>query len=289
MFIVDSSGSMSNDQKSLGNAFSSFISEADKQSVDYNIGVVTTDVQRKHKDRSSGHPNLDQDPGILWGSPKVITPKTPDKFNSFKKNAKVGTSGSADERGLEAGKMALTPPLIDDKAYNGGFLRQDSKLVLILVSDEEDHSPAPVDFYTNFFKSIKGFRNDALFDFHAVVQLPTGHKNRKCTSSSSYDTGTRYVQVSQKTNGEQYSICNANWGTTLANLGKLAFGLRREFVLSRQADASTIEVTVDNKLQTARTHYGYDFAVNSVYFLGGHIPPKGSTIKVEYDTVCIKP
>ena len=49
------------------------------------------------------------------------------------------------------------PPIID--MQNAGFLRDDARLAVIVVSDEEDSSDGPVSLYIDFFRNIKGFAN----------------------------------------------------------------------------------------------------------------------------------
>ena len=42
------------------------------------------------------------------------------------------------------------------------------------VADEEDQSPQTVNFYKNYFLSLKGFRNANLFSSHAIDGSSTG-------------------------------------------------------------------------------------------------------------------
>lgn len=275
LFVVDNSGSMSEEQNLLGQNIGSFVQFAQQQMIDYQISVTTTDVDWGQA-------------GWMTGNPTFITPSTPNGLNVFEQRVDgLGTGGSGDEQGLEAAYLALSDPLINTQ--NAGFLRQDAALAVVLVSDEEDSSPNTTTFYENFFRNIKGFQNASLFSFSAIVgPAPSG-----CFSGNgSADAGNRYISVAQATGGVVESICNVNWGQTLANIGLNSFGLRRSFQLSSQPVPVTIAVTVDNVATPSTTpagqnNWNYDQATNSVIFTTVATPDANSVITVTYSVACL--
>ncbi len=91
MFVVDNSGSMSDKQDALAGNFDAFIRHATTLDVDFQIGVVTTEVN--DSDSNVGTPARDIEPGVLVnapGRPKILTNSTPDLINAFKDNVTVG-------------------------------------------------------------------------------------------------------------------------------------------------------------------------------------------------------
>ena len=88
LFVIDNSGSMMEEQQSLGANFAAFMSAAIESGVDYHIGVTTTGL-----DSSSG--GWSQCPGGAEGgengrlfpvdgsSPRIITPNTPNAEGVF--------------------------------------------------------------------------------------------------------------------------------------------------------------------------------------------------------------
>ena len=68
-----------------------------------------------------------------------------------------------------------------------------------------------------------------MFSFSAIVGTQAGGCNGP---GGDAQYAPRYIQVAQNTGGVVESICNANWGQTLANIGLNSFGLKRQFVLS---------------------------------------------------------
>jgi hypothetical protein len=289
LFVVDNSQSMGEEQTALADNFNRFIAWAITKEVDYHIGVIATEVN--DPETGEGDPPRDVFPGVLVqapGRPKVITNATPDFEQAFAENVKVGTCCSDEqEAGLEAAWIALSPPELDDPGMNGGFVREDAKLYIICVSDEQDQSRGNADFYVDFFSSIKGFRNPEMMKVSAIVgDCPDG-----CGEYA--DCGSRYIEVANRTGGIVESVCTSNWGEALEHLGIDAFAAIREFPLSRPADPSTIVVTVNgNPVPQASEHEGadgwtYEPDSNSVFFGDDVVPDKGDRIEVQYTAACL--
>ncbi|MGM0577579.1 MAG: choice-of-anchor D domain-containing protein [Myxococcota bacterium] len=295
LFVVDNSGSMGEEQDNLANNFEDFISEAATWDNDYHIGVTTTDV--------------DEEGGRFVGDPRIVDNTN---WEAFKDNVKVGTSGSGTERGFMAAQQALSLPNTADSStactqdsdctepegcYDGfcggpnrGFLRSDASLELVFVSDEEEQSTADLNFYENFFKSIKGFFNDNLMHIHAIVG-PSGG----CSSSNGdASAGHRFIELANATGGNVASICDSNFSTALKSIGQIAFGLKQQFFLSRPADPPTLEVSVSGQPCEANSggvnNWSYDQPSNSVIFAedGGCMPQPEEKIVIEYDTICFQ-
>ncbi|XXF75873.1 choice-of-anchor D domain-containing protein [Myxococcaceae bacterium GXIMD 01537] len=294
LFVVDNSGSMMEEQQSLGQNFQAFMSTAVAASVDYHIGVTTTGIEPSPGGWSVCPGGTEGgEAGRLFpansSSPRVITPTTPNPAGVFANNTRVGVC-HWNEQGLEASYRALSDPLLnnaDDPSTplandgNGGFLRDEAKLAIIYLSDEEDFSSRAVDFYKTHFLALKG--NDASkLSISAIV----GPSNlATCPTASS--AGNRYIQLAQATGGVVESICTPNWADALRNLSSSAFGPNRTFKLSEKPDppdGSKIVVRVDGVLVTVGWHY--DPATNAVIFDQGAAPPPGSVVEITYPLGC---
>ncbi len=291
LFVVDNSGSMGEEQSALASNFGSFIQHAISLQVDYHIGVVTTEVNSAESNR--GNPPRDILPGVLVqapGRPKIITNTTPNVTAAFQDNVNVGTCCSDEqEAGLEAAWMTLSEPNITDPGMNGGFLREDAKLYIICVSDEQDQSRGDPDFYVDFFSSIKGYRNTEMLKVSAIV----GDANSGCTGGGgSAESGSRYIEVANRTGGIFQSICTNNWSQALQNLGIDAFAAIREFPLSRPAEGGSISVTVNGSAVPQASCAGcadgwtYYADTNSIYFGDNVVPDRGDVIEVRYEAAC---
>ncbi len=292
LFVVDNSGSMSEEQNALADNFDSFILYAEALQVDFHLGVIATEVN--DAETNVGNPSRDIYPGVLVqapGRPKYITSSTPNMAAAFSDNIRIGDCCSDEqEAGLEAAWMALSPPIVDDPSMNDGFLREDAKLYIVCVSDEQDQSRGDPDFYVDFFSSIKGFRNPERMAVSAIV----GDSPGGCSGAGgSAENGSRYIEVANRTGGIFESICTSNWAQALQNLGMDAFAAIREFPLSRPADSSTISVTVnDSEVPQASCEgcpdgWTYYADTNSVYFGDDVVPGRGDTIEVSYTAACL--
>jgi hypothetical protein len=280
LFVIDDSGSMGNDQKNLGNNFSSFIKWAKNLNVDFHIGIVTTDVDGKNPLGGGGNP------GKLRGNPKFMTKSTPNLEAVFKRNALVGTGGSASERGLEAARLALSAPLATT-GFNKGFLRKDASLSIIVVSDEADQSSQPVQYYINFFRNLKGVRNTSMFRFNAVIGYDPASGKQQCPANGQAQATSkgRYEAVAKASKGILAAICNQNFSATLNKIGAVTFGLKQQFFLSRPADPTSIKVKVNgNPVSQGANTWQYLQTDNSIFFKTA--PTAGATVEVSYKAIC---
>ena len=278
LFVVDCSGSMGDNQENLVANFNAFIASALTMDVDFHLGVVATETE--NQPGLTGTPPRQVDPGVLvqaGSRPKIITNNTPDLEAAFTDNARLGDDCSNHEAGLEGAWMTLSEPLVSDPAANAGFLREDAKLYIIIVSDEPDQSNGSTDFYVDFFKSIKGYRNTEMMSISAI-----------CTSCDS----DRYWDVTVRTGGICEPIDAVDWATSLASMGIDAFSAIREFPLSRPADPATISATVDGTSVPQAssvggadgwTHYA---DTNTVFFGDDVVPDRGQRIEISYTAVC---
>lgn len=316
LFVVDNSGSMGDDQENLARNFGSFVRGGDLLSpdnnVDFHIGVITTELGGSDNPFAPGG-EMGPDRGKLHGQPRMLTADTPNFQDSFEENVLVGDDESgAQESGLETARAALSPAWLNEEpfgncaaaedcgegeecvnrqcvGYNRGFLREGASLEIVFVSDEEDQSPAQIAFYIDYFKSIKGFRNEGLLRCWAIVgDSPNGCQ----TNDGAADAGRRYIDVADATGGRFHSICDGEFAQAMQDIGHTAFSLRVQFFLSRVAELGTIVVEVEGQPMPAQDGNGlvnweYDPDSNSVIFLSdATIPQPGEQITITYRARC---
>lgn len=135
LFVIDNSDSMKEEQNKLAANFKLFVDELKKTNIgDLHVGVVATDAQP------------DAPLGTLIRVDKksrfIKTREVPQSIfeRQFASTIQVGVQGSSIEKPLEAMRLALSPKKLNDPNHNGGFLRDDSLLVILFVGDEDDCS-----------------------------------------------------------------------------------------------------------------------------------------------------
>lgn len=136
LWVVDNSGSMTPLQDNLNANFNSFMSQFVTRAMTFNWRLSGSDgylvpvrlFKTTLHGRSSVMVHSVSHSGIF-----VITPSTLNPINVFVVNATLGSTSSGDERVFSSFE-ALNSPL------NSGFVRSDSFLGLVILSDEDDFS-----------------------------------------------------------------------------------------------------------------------------------------------------
>lgn len=307
LWVVDDSGSMSSSQSRLASNFPQFFTASNVEASDYHIAVTTTltvdssCLPGPFGTTSCAEHEMTGHYTACSGNDRFLTPASNNPQSQFTCNVRVSDQNNVNpsrpqsdsaESGLQAARRFLEAPKITDNNINGGFLRDDAKLHVIIVSDEPDQSEGPTDLYVDFFRNLKGFRNDALVAVSAISPPPDG-----CGDEIPGDS--RYIEVAGALNGRHESICEEDWSTLMTNLGLDSLGLKVEYFLSRAADANTLSVCVrnggpndsncQNVSQTsegASNGYFYDSNSNSIVFNPASVPPRGARIEVNYEAYC---
>lgn len=264
LWVIDSSGTMSEEQLALQNSLPGLIDRLLKEDLDFHLGVISTDAGDA------------EDAGVLKGDIPILTRETPDLRTTFAQNADVGIGGDRDEAGFAATSLALS--LTDPGLPNYGFLRPDAELAVMFVSDEDDQSDSTVGGFIQSLQTLKGLKRVSL---HALVgDVPMG-----CSSSTgAADAGSRYYQAVDATSGTSASICGS-LGPWLDDLVQSLAHVQDTFPLSRVPDPSTIEVRVDGVLLHERDVDGWTYLpdLNAVRIQGTPLPEAGQTIAILYD------
>jgi len=214
---------------------------------------------------------------------RVITPPGPGRSEAevaalFASNVTVGINGSGTEKGLEAAYLALSEPNVN--GVNSGFLRPDAYLSIIIVSDESDQSDRDLDFYTNFFQSLKGARGQNLVSISGIINTA----DQRCGAG---DLGTRYEEMAKRTGGISEAICTENWSASLQKLGLQAFGFKSRFILGTEPIPDTIRVYIDGQEIEKGPLWIYTPEANSIDFHPLAVPPAGKTVRVTYSINCL--
>lgn len=269
LFVVDDSGSMTEEQKKLAAQTPAFVEAANAANADYQFGVVTTDTEATTATR-----------GALLGTPKIIRPGATAANQLATTIKAAGTYGSGIERGLEAMQLALSAPLVT--AANAGFLRPDARLAVVVLSDEEDYSSQnATSSFVDFLDNLKGIGNANRTSLSAIVG-PEGD----CSWEGGYaDDGARYRAVQEATGGHFISICEEDWSDLVELVAQDSFRPRSRFPLSEPANAASVGVTLNGV--ASMTGWTFDAVDNEVVFAPSAIPTAGTEIVVSYETACL--
>jgi hypothetical protein len=150
LFVIDNSGSMSDEQAALVTNFPNFISgiEATLETVKtIHVGVTTTDANFYNVAgctdigslvvKTGGNDSSNAQCGPYKEGANFMTEKD-DLDVAFSCAALVGTDGSADERQMMALVNAVNGTHGGMGQCNEGFIREDALLVIVIITDEPD-------------------------------------------------------------------------------------------------------------------------------------------------------
>jgi hypothetical protein len=258
VWIIDNSGSMSDEQSALGTNFSAFINDFITKDVDFKMAITTTDTSSSSKKGKM----------VTGSDTKLTSARAKANENQFKSDfrslVKVGTSGSGAEKGLEASEGFM-------QKYASSFIRPDAYLAVVVLSDEEDQSSKSVKTYTDYLKSFKS--EAGLVKVYSIVDVRMSNKG------SGIATGyKRYADASNNTAGIVADI-REDFHRSLSDMGDSIINLLDSFALANTPVDGSLKVYV-NGSQTS--DYTYDSSSRSIKFNPNNLPPVGSEIKVTY-------
>lgn len=298
LIVMDNSGSMMDIQDFIGGNFERFMSGALSRGIDFQIAVTTTGLWGYRGGWSECPGGVDGgEAGRFFpvdnSRPRILTPTTPGLIEAFDYNVHVGICHWWEE-GLEAARLALSPPLINNETApnhpepndgNAGFLREEARLVVIYISDEEDHGTASPQTYVDHLRSLKPGRPD-LVRAHAIVGFPS------CPLSPS--PGHRYMEVVNAMGGVIEDVCNPDWGGVLDRISEETFDPQTVYPISEMPDGRDISVSIDGVpvdpvAPDGSRVWRFDPTIGdygAVVFEEGHAPGPGTTVVVTYPVPC---
>jgi hypothetical protein len=245
---------MSGQQTQLSANFDNFMNVFQSSGVDYQIGFITTD---------------DDD---MVGD--LITTATADPVDEVTQIIdSIGINGSTNERGMYFAYQALQTG--NDFGPGSTFWRNDAKLIVIFISDEDDNSSTTPTTFKVYTVAVKGGAD--YVTAHAVAgDYPGG-----CTANGGAAEGYEYYTVVSYLNGTFLSICADDWGTPLETLAHDSI-LKTTFTLSKDAVEETIYIEVDG---VESTEWTFDSGTNAISFNEGYTPIAGAIIYVSYNPI----
>ncbi len=284
LFVIDNSNSMREEQDAVARELTGFIDELKKGGgvpADFNIGVITTTVYQNARiagmtyyqpyPLQSGRlrpvPNYFEDGGfeLETTNERLLVGTDPELIPKFARLVRQGVFGSGHETPFEAVRLALLGELADvpiADGGNGGFLRDEARLLIVVLTDEDDCSEArrpptvsvgdnpavadctekemqltPVSEYHRLFttslKNDDGTPKEIIWTAIAPVGVGTkaamavldGNQVRNIDCPTSNQGGFRMRQMAERfdtTLANLDSICRESFRETLITIAQLA-------------------------------------------------------------------
>lgn len=320
LFVIDNSNSMREEQEAVARELTGFIDELKKGGgvpADFNVGVVTTSVYlngrvgaqsfllnySKQAGKLRPIPVELGDGGIDYDDPngeRLLSGTDPELIAKFAKLVRQGTTGSGQETPFEAVRLALHPaagdmPLIKtpiSMGGNGGFLRDGSRLLVVVLTDEDDCSemvrpplvsvgdnPSIADctehemslgtvaeykrLFTEELKNPDGTVKEVIWTAIAPVSIANksamstvdGIQVRNVDCPTSNQAGFRHRQMAEAFDNTLInldSICRDSFKDTLVTIAQLA-SVSQSIELKNVADENLMQFIITRKDGTKET------------------------------------
>lgn len=257
LFVIDNSGSMSDDQATISSAANTFFSTVSGSGTDFKIATITTDSSTLRDENSDG--------GFTSSE------------TEFKLDVKPGTGGSTTETGIFYAEQALqvngeSGATADGSVTTAGYPRTGASLSIIMFSDEPD-------FYNSISSGADFDASDNLFidknyQVYGIISP---------SSSEGRDNG--YVDLINNTNGTYADISNLTaLERIVEEIALQTAGASSLVKLDHAPIVVSIQVTVNgNSVAKSRTN-GWQFneRLRTFSFYGTARLNAGDVVKVTY-------
>ncbi|MFK7872592.1 MAG: hypothetical protein AB8C84_05395 [Oligoflexales bacterium] len=304
LWVIDSSGSMAEEQQFLSNQFIHFSQNLKNSGRNFRMAVTTTDIctntipnnlTQRACPISYGGNQSTQYQGRFVGP--ILNSDDSQLPSLFQDQALVGTSGSGFEHGLKAVDLALHK---SETGENPHYPATESFLSIIIISDEEDDGIGlrQVDAYSGINYTEAGKTSfyfppsqltSTLTDKFGVGQFSlsaiTGTRNSDgelCSSPHSQpkEEGTAIIKAAHLTGGVVHSICEANWDTLLNNLANDVQTQSDQIILEETPILSTLKVFHNDQ----QILWDYLPQLNALRLHSSNMTP-GDNLRIEYRTL----
>lgn len=291
LWVIDNSGSMSQEQQNLADGVDQFFDQLNNAGVDFRLAATTTDARNCEEMR----PLPDNATANFIDS---TTAEGKAQWSGVSGIARPGIGGSGTETGF----------FCADKVDTSGFDRADADDVVVFVSDEPENETATGSrpsgqnsYVVRDFNTYKQSFIDSGATFFAIVGE---HKQVRATFNDSYGFstscngdggnaygGSHYREIATETGGSSASICSdsADWSVMYNEIIETATGLASNFILAHQALPSSVVVEINGAAVVRDTAHENGFDVirvkdnTALAFYGAAIPEDGDSIEVSYD------
>jgi hypothetical protein len=250
------------------------------EGLNYRMGFITPDM-----DYAKGRLKPLSNPIVLTGSIGQVNQRAA-LFASILTQFPINLHTSAENRGFEAAQVALT------QYFKSAT---DVPLVIIFISDTDDHSSFPdtetsaVEHYSKFFLSLKK-RSDLVRVYSINYEkLKPGDDAQamRCATETNAEIDNdpnfqdRYFEIARKLGGKTANLCSGTWPQDINLDGLRLKELERRFKLDQAArpDSIIVRIMKDGKEQEV-PHWTYDAATQEIVF--DVAPIEGGKVTVSY-------
>lgn len=240
LVVIDNSGSMATEHQNMAARFGTFLDQLDGQ--DWQVGIVTTDARTSNNntrinDRLDGKLLEYKRPDGAYSGQYMIT-SAMDLATAkswFASTIQMETDGSGSEQGVAMTHRAIERALNGSgtiNARNKALIRTDAALAVLVVTDSDETASQTADrnrpeFVYNY---IRTSYPDKPFSYNSII-VPLADTACKGINGNE-QFGYAYDAFSRLTGGIVGTVCAADYGSQLMDIGKATQDLVRSVTLN---------------------------------------------------------
>lgn len=278
LFVVDNSGSMSDEQAKLSTALSSFVDSL--SGVDWQVAITTTDLSGGAYS-TNGH--LVQ---MVGTGSRLLNRHVSNYENVFLNtilangtpNCGQQNCASGNELPLEATRMVVTQR---SSPENAGFFRDGADFVTIVLSDEDEGSDGSsptavraediISVVNNIWQGQKDFSG------YGIIIQPGDAACINAQTANGGRPGTFVQHMADITQGETGSICDTDYGPALASIGNRV----KKYATTISLSTAPVPGTITVDIIPADPSLTWTVNGNTIRF--SDLPKKGTRVQVTYE------
>jgi len=295
IWVVDESGSMSDNRKDIVNNANNFFNRAKASGLDFRMGVTNVCTPHGSYNYAVGKfcSEISTSTSHHGGEDRFLLPSEQKIFSSCVQNPPGYEGGS--EYGLHNARRAVELHL--PRATNkSNKIRKGATLVIIVATDEVPNSLTNTIGYSNYKNCVlppgtQTLLNDRLKEY---LDLFTGKVNGEakamfhviggvCNNGCGAQVAHGYRELAQVLGGQVGDVCQKNLGNTLQVIINSILGKVSPIQMKYTPISSTLAVSI-NGMAVKRSRakgFEYNSASNSISFI--NIPyKKGSKVVIGY-------
>jgi hypothetical protein len=269
---ADANGNVSSQYDAL-RLLEALLDELILRNADFHLGVLRGKV-----DSSGTFGALESD-----GAIRYVDNSTADKHTSFMRMLRSASNGHL-RMPLEAIRRSVSPPLAVTR--NGGFLRADASLVVVIILLGYDQSA---------FNLRRPMADPLLYyqTYLAAKERPDLVVINLLAPLCTWDFFDRVPELVRLTNGfmHDYVCDDGNWLSMVFDVASTYFEPRRRYCLTSEPSAGSLDVRVSGRsippvdAQNV-VAWTYDAQNNCILFSEDAAPVPGAQIELVYSPVC---
>ncbi|MGB0453839.1 MAG: hypothetical protein ACPGJV_09005 [Bacteriovoracaceae bacterium] len=285
IWIIDNSGSMSEAQQNVIDNTKLFINEFSATAqVDWRMTLLSSDTSEETSNPNGPGRIPNPNPYLPMKSP-YFTQNDLTPIETFQNAVKtLGTSGSGTE--------VMMDSILKYLNKYPKFIRSNACLVMIKVTDAADQSSKHN--VSSFIQRILQFKTDIeKVKFYSVIaanDLVPACKPGPGEGTWTYQ-GSASQQLVNATKGEQFSLCDPNFGELLSEIGKKIVELLQnsKLPLTERPRPETIRVAYEGKLlpggpKEKGGYWYYDPVYNTIVFYDLNFAPgEKEKVRIEFE------